>query len=84
LKATAEFVFESEDAESIYLAILPELETPVSDRSVIGMSVRGSSIMLNIETDDVISMRSALNTWFRLVQIAHEVSQTTRAALMEA
>jgi len=84
LKVTAEFVFETDDAESIYLAVLPELETPVSDRSVIGMSVNDQNLILNIATDDLVSMRSALNTWFRLVQIAHEISQTTRAALMEA
>ena len=80
LKFKAEFVFETDDACSIYEAVLPELETPVSDRSIIGMKVNDSNLVLNIETEDVVSMRSALNTWLRLIQIANEVSQTTNNA----
>jgi KEOPS complex subunit Pcc1 len=83
LKVTAEFIFETEDAGSIYRALLPELETPVSDRSVIGMSERGSYLVLNVETDDVISMRSALNTWFRLIQIADGVLQASDSTIKQ-
>ena len=80
LKFKAEFVFETDDAGSIYEAVLPELETPVSDRSIIGMKVNDSNLVLSVETEDVVSMRSALNTWLRLIQIANEVSQTTNNA----
>lgn len=83
MKVTAEFIFETEDADSIYKAVLPELETPVSDRSVIGMSARGSNLVLNVETDDVISMRSALNTWFRLIQIANGVLQAADSTIKQ-
>ena len=83
MKVTAEFIFETEGADSIYKAVLPELETPVSDRSVIGMSVRGSNLVLNVETDDVISMRSALNTWFRLIQIANGVLQAADSTIKQ-
>lgn len=83
MKVTAEFIFETDDADSIYKAVLPELETPVSDRSVIEMSVRGSDLILNVETDDVISMRSALNTWFRLIQVATGVLQATDSTIKQ-
>ena len=73
----AEFAFETDDACSIYEAILPELETPVSDRSITEMSYTDSSLILTVETEDVVSMRSALNTWLRLIQVAYEVSMTS-------
>lgn len=82
MKFKAEFVFETDDPHSIYKAILPELETPVSDRSIIGMSVNNSDLILSIKTEDVISMRSALNTWLRLIQIANDVLQTTNNAVI--
>ena len=81
LKFNAEFIFETDDACSIYEAVLPELETPVSDRSIIGMKVSGSNLVLSVETGDVVSMRSALNTWLRLIQIADEVCQVTDNAV---
>ena len=77
MKFKAEFVFETDDACSIYEAILPEIETPVSDRSITKILNTDSSLTLTVETDDVVSMRSALNTWLRLVQVAYEVSQAT-------
>ena len=82
MKFKAEFVFETDDACSIYEAILPEIETPVSDRSITEISNTDSSFILTVETEDVVSMRSALNTWLRLVQVAHEVSQTTDNAVV--
>ena len=72
---TSESIFETKNAQSIYDAVLPELETPVSDRSAIELSVDGSNLLLKVTANDVISMRSALNTWYRLIQIASEVSE---------
>lgn len=82
MKFKAEFVFETNNACSIYEAILPELETPVSDRSIIEMSNTDSCLILIIGTEDVVSMRSTLNTWLRLIQVAHEVAQTTDNAVV--
>ncbi|HJH30270.1 MAG TPA: hypothetical protein C5S50_11225 [Methanosarcinaceae archaeon] len=77
MKFKAEFIFETDDAYSIYQSILPELETPVSNRSIIRMSNSDSSLVLTVEAEDVVSMRSTLNTWLRLIQVAHEISQAT-------
>ena len=85
MKFKAEFVFETDAACSIYEAILPEIETPVSDRSIAEISNTDSSLILTVETEDVVSMRSALNTWLRLIQVAYEVSQTTdNASVLDA
>lgn len=73
----AESVFETEAANSIYLSLKPEIETPVTDRSSIELKVDDSHLYLTVKADDIISMRSTLNTWLRLVQVAYEVSVVT-------
>ncbi|WP_406659604.1 KEOPS complex subunit Pcc1 [Methanolobus sp. ZRKC3] len=69
----AESVFETDGADVIFLSLKPELETPVTDRSSIMLEPCGSQLTLKIVSDDLVSMRSTLNTWLRLIQVAHEV-----------
>ncbi|AKB25421.1 hypothetical protein MSMTP_1952 [Methanosarcina sp. MTP4] len=81
MKLSAEFVFESGEAEKIYMAVLPELNDAFSDRSLVGLSLEADGrLVLTVRAEDAVSMRSALNTWFRLIQIAQEVSDLTAAA----
>jgi KEOPS complex subunit Pcc1 len=81
LKLFAEFVFETHTAETIYRAVLPELNDNFSERSAIGLSLEGvNKLVLNIKAEDPVSLRSALNTWFRLIQIAQEVLEVTAEA----
>lgn len=78
MKLFAEFTFETETAETIYRALLPELDDNFSQRSVIGLSLEAANkLVLRVKAEDVVSLRSALNTWFRLIQIAQEVLETT-------
>lgn len=78
MKLSAEFTFETETAEKIYQAVLPELNDNFSERSRIGLSLEGAdSLVLTVKADDAVSLRSALNTWFRLIQIAQEVLEVT-------
>ncbi|MDV0447288.1 hypothetical protein MsAg5_11700 [Methanosarcinaceae archaeon Ag5] len=77
MKAEAEFFFESDDLNlisEIYQSLLPEAGDPISDRSVITLKLDENRLVLNIQSDDVISLRSALNTWLRLIQTAFDVS----------
>ncbi|AKB75071.1 hypothetical protein MSLAZ_1810 [Methanosarcina lacustris Z-7289] len=81
MKLSAEFTFETETAEKIYQAVLPELNDNFSERSRIGLSLEGAdSLVLTVKADDAVSLRSALNTWFRLIQIAQEVLEVTSEA----
>jgi KEOPS complex subunit Pcc1 len=80
LKLSAEFTFETETAEKIYQAVLPELNDNFSERSRIGLSLGADSLMLTVEAEDAVSLRSALNTWFRLIQIAQEILEVTSEA----
>jgi Uncharacterized protein conserved in archaea len=78
LKLFAEFTFETETAETIYRALLPELNDNFSQRSAIGLFLENANkLVLSVKAEDVVSLRSALNTWFRLIQIAQEVLETT-------
>jgi KEOPS complex subunit Pcc1 len=78
LKLSAEFTFETETVEKIYQAVLPELNDNFSERSRIGLSLEGTNcLVLTVKADDAVSLRSALNTWFRLIQIAQEVLEVT-------
>jgi len=81
LKLSAEFTFETETAEKIYQAVLPELNENFSERSKIGLTLEGTDcLVLTVKAEDAVSLRSALNTWFRLIQIAQEVLEVTAEA----
>jgi KEOPS complex subunit Pcc1 len=64
--------FETDYAENICLAMLPELDRPVTDRSAINLKADDNVLILEVAADDLISMRSTLNTWYRLVNVAYE------------
>ncbi|MFP4655801.1 MAG: KEOPS complex subunit Pcc1 [Methanohalobium sp.] len=83
MKVTAELIFETSDAESIYWSILPEVKTTDFERSVVDISINESDMALNITASDLVSMRSALNAWLRLVQIAYETRQVTQPFLIK-
>lgn len=71
---TADFVFEfGDDAGNIYRSILPEFDSQVpSERSSASVGISGNTIMLTILASDPVSFRASLNTWLRLMMIAHE------------
>ncbi len=78
MKLSAEFKFETETAEKIYQAVLPELNDNFSERSRIGLKLENANcLVLTVKAEDAVSLRSALNTWFRLIQIAQEVLEVT-------
>lgn len=67
-------MFEISCADAVLRSLEPELETPVTERSRIEVKAEGSFLHLTIKADDIISMRSSLNTWLRLIQVAYEVA----------
>lgn len=69
-----ESMFETIHADAVLRSLEPELETPVTERSRMELKADGSSLHLVINADDIISMRSSLNTWLRLIQVACEVA----------
>lgn len=63
----------SSTANNIYRTLEPELETLVSERSSVEILANGTKLELKIRSNDIISMRAALNTWLRLIKISYEV-----------
>jgi KEOPS complex subunit Pcc1 len=69
---TSRSVFETPAASSIYRSLKPELESQVTERSFVYMNVENSTLYLEIKSDDLVAMRSTLNTWLRLIQVASD------------
>jgi len=72
MKGRADLVFEVDDPERVYEALAPEALDQVQ-RSEIRLETCEEGIRLCIESEDVVSLRAALNTWIRLVKIAMEM-----------
>lgn len=62
-------------ADTVYRSLRPELEDVPSLRSGVTLELKGSTIKLNVEANDIVSLRAALNTWLRLVKIAYEMAK---------
>ncbi|WNY23225.1 hypothetical protein MmiHf6_05300 [Methanimicrococcus hongohii] len=77
MKAQARFSLTSETPElisDIYQSLLPETNESISDRSAVSLFLKEGGLVLEIQSNDIISLRSALNTWMRLIQTAYDVA----------
>lgn len=80
MKAQARFSIQADTPEllsDIYQSLRPETEESISDRSVISLSLEEEELVLEIQSSDIISLRSALNTWLRLIQTAYDVASAS-------
>lgn len=77
---TVKFVFILNQAQIIYDSILPEVEVPVTERATIKLDLIENIFTLRIEASDLISLRSTVNTWLRLVQVAYEMLLLTESS----
>ncbi len=70
----AEFEFDlGSNSRIIYESLLPELGEEYQ-RTRSALRLDNDMLFLNIEADDIISMRAALNGWLRLIKISCEMS----------
>ncbi len=73
----AEFEFDvGRNAGIIYESLFPELGEEYQ-RTKTALKLEDNKLILNIEADDIVSMRAALNGWLRLVKISYEMSSIT-------
>lgn len=69
----SEFVFDlGSISEVVYRSLLPELEVS-HQRTSPELTLKDSSLVLRVRSDDLVSMRAALNGWLRLIKIAVEM-----------
>jgi len=70
----AEFEFDLGTRSSIiYESLLPELEEEYQ-RTRSTLRLEQDTLVLNVEADDLVSMRAALNGWLRLIKISCEMT----------
>jgi KEOPS complex subunit Pcc1 len=72
MRGRADLVFEVDDPDRVYEALAPESLEQVQ-RSEIRLETCEGGLRLTVESEDVVSLRAALNTWIRLVKIAMEM-----------
>ena len=58
-------------ARSIFLALSPDLKKLEGTNERLAMSRKGSSIIFNVESDDIASFRANVNSYLRLVDASH-------------
>jgi KEOPS complex subunit Pcc1 len=64
-----------EDVQVVYRSLEPELEAS-HQRSATELRIQDNSLILRICSEDMVSMRAALNGWLRLIRIAVEMNAT--------
>lgn len=70
----AVFRFTTEHAKEIFCAVSPEHDDV--GRSEITMEMADqNTVVLTVHSDDLASLRAALNTWLRLISIAEEMQE---------
>ena len=70
----AEFEFDlGSSGKIIYDSLLPELEEDYQ-RTKSTLWLRNDVLFLNVEANDIVSMRAALNGWLRLIKISCEMN----------
>ncbi|MGZ4907038.1 MAG: KEOPS complex subunit Pcc1 [Halobacteriota archaeon] len=68
------YVAQIADTDTIFSAIAPELDAAVAgSRSTLSIRTTGETIIIEIESDDLASLRAATNSWLRLVMVATEI-----------
>ncbi|ELZ25339.1 KEOPS complex subunit Pcc1 [Natrinema limicola] len=73
--ATLEFDYESPSrAELVAASVAREIGEIDDDRSRTTLERDGARVYIEIDADDVIALRAALNTWFSLVDVAERTA----------
>jgi KEOPS complex subunit Pcc1 len=57
----------------IYESLLPELEEEYQ-RTRSSLRLEQGTLILNVEANDIVSMRAAVNGWLRLIKVSCEMS----------
>jgi len=72
MRGSADLVFEVDGPDRVYAALAPEALDQVQ-RSEVRLEICEGGLRLSVQSEDVVSLRAALNTWIRLVNIAMEM-----------
>ena len=70
---SAEFTFETPNAEQIYRALSPEQGSDPGEKSMVQLTCSGTTLILSVQAEDVSAMRASLNMWLRLINVSSEL-----------
>jgi KEOPS complex subunit Pcc1 len=77
MKHVAIFRVSGSDALRMYQALLPE--TGDMGRTRVNLHMEGDeTLVLSVSAADLSALRAALNTWLRLMNIAHEMQEVVK------
>jgi len=71
-----EFVVDFDDeneAEIVYNSISPEIEYEDNDRSKAIISLKDNSIVINIKSKDIVSLRASINSYIRWINLSIKI-----------
>lgn len=63
----------SQDAEIIYNSISPEIELENNNRSRTTITLNDNIICININSEDVVSLRASINSYVRWIKLSMEI-----------
>jgi tRNA threonylcarbamoyladenosine modification (KEOPS) complex Pcc1 subunit len=63
----------SENAETLYKALLPEAGVLPGQRSRVNLRLEGNELVLGFEAEDTVAMRAAVNAFLRWVSAMERV-----------
>ncbi|MGQ3412083.1 KEOPS complex subunit Pcc1 [Natrinema sp. LN54] len=80
--ATLEFDYETASrAELVAESVAREIGEIDDERSRTTIEREGARVRIEIDADDVIALRAALNTWFSLIDVAERTADVGTAVL---
>lgn len=70
---SAEFRFETPDAEKLYTVLTPESGSDPGEKSHVTVTLADKAILLSIRAEDVSALRASINMWLRLIAVSAEI-----------
>ncbi len=68
------YVIETSNSDGVFSALAPELEACIAgSRSSLAISNTEETIIVEVQSEDLVSLRAAANSWLRLVMVATEI-----------
>ncbi len=64
------------EIETVKASLLPEVTKPGVSRARVSLTNEGTLLVLTVEADDSVALRSALNSYLRWIDSAMKVSET--------
>lgn len=76
-RGVIEIIFPSNLSEVVFRSLLPEIISDPNERHRGKLKRDGDIISLEIEAEDTVALRAALNSYLRWLKIIHDINELT-------